>query len=76
MTKDELYQEFVSVTHFDASKVPGFNYDKDVSRIARVTVDGVEIISDCEGIGILLHSVNYCHAITYFHKEVNNVDQT
>lgn len=76
MTKDELYQEFVSVTHFDASKVPGFNYDKDVCHITRATVDGVEIISDCEGIAILFHSFRYDHVITYFHKEVSHVDQT
>ena len=72
MTKDELYKEFVSVTHFDASKIPGFDYDKDVRRITRATLDGVEFISDCEGIGIIFHSVNYGHAITYFHKEEND----
>lgn len=69
MTKDELYKEFVSVTHFDASKIPGFNYDKDVSRITHATIGGVEFISDCEGIAIIFHSVDYGHAITYFHKE-------
>ena len=72
MTKDELYKEFVSVTHFDASKIPGFDYDKDVHHITRVDLNGVEFISDCEGIGIILHSVNYEPIITYFHKEAKN----
>ena len=75
MTKDELYKEFVSVTHFDASKIPGFNYEEDVRRITSVTLDGVEIISDCEGIAIIFHSVDYSHTITYFHKEVEDEDK-
>ena len=75
MTKDELYKEFVSVTHFDASKIPGFNYDEDVYRITRATLDGVEFISDCEGIGIIFRSVTSDHAvITYFHKEEEDGD--
>ena len=70
MTKDELYKEFVSVTHFDASKIPDFNYDEHVYRITKAKLGDIEFISDCEGIAILIPQMDT--PITYFHKEDNN----
>ena len=72
MTKEELYEEFKNVTHFDDTKIPGFDCDKDVARITSVAFNNKVIISDCEGISILLCIDPYCGtkmALTYFHKE-------
>lgn len=71
MTAEELYKEFVEVTHIDESFIDRYE------KIRNVKINGTKIIKDVEGITVYIKgSPRSCVFLTYFHKEDKNVDQT
>jgi hypothetical protein len=68
MTKEELYEEFKEVTHFDDTDL-----DITVQKITNIEMDGRLIASGFDGIFIRVNIRNM-PGLTYFHKEANHVD--
>ena len=63
MTAEELYKEFIEVTHIDESFVDHYQ------KICTVQVEGSDIIKDAECIAVFIKSPRGDTFLTYFHKE-------
>ena len=63
MTAEELYKEFVEVTHINEDFVDRYE------KFRNVEVGGTKIIKNVEGIAVSLKSPRGDMFLTYFHKE-------
>lgn len=63
MTAEELYKEFVEVTHIDEDFVDKYE------KIRNVEVGGTKIIKNVEGLVVCIKSHPEYIFLTYFHKE-------
>ena len=68
MTREELYEEFKEVTHFDDTGL-----DIVIQKITNIEIGDRRIASGFEGLYIIFDAPNM-PALTYFHKEANHVD--
>jgi len=64
MTKEELYEEFKEVTHFDDTDL-----DITVQKITNIEIAGRLVASGFDGIFIRFNMPNM-PGLTYFHKKV------
>ena len=63
MTAEELYKEFVEVTHINEDFVDRYE------KFRNVEVGGTKIIKNVEGIAVFIKSPRGDTFLTYFHKE-------
>lgn len=66
MTKEELYEEFKEVTHFDDTGL-----DISISRFTKIELNDKQIANDFEGIIIKFTNPNI-PPLTFFHKEATD----
>jgi hypothetical protein len=62
MSKEEIFDEFIKVTHIDRSKIENYY------PIMNLAIDGEVIADDFEGIIVKLKGKSDLMPITYFHR--------